>query len=109
MTEDALTLGLWELQNDKYLLAEYTPIIKAAGYAPENTACLAGGDCYFLATAIMGAVKHRARVIPKGSFSETDYIGALKQMTSAELLEMRKRIDYRPQRKRVHVPRPKTR
>ena len=31
MTEDALTLGLWELQNDKYLIAEYSPLIRAAG------------------------------------------------------------------------------
>jgi len=105
MTEDALTLGLWELQNDKYLIAEYSPLIRAAGYLPENIACLTGGDCYFLATAIMGAVRRRARVITKGSFSETDYIGALRSMTLAELLEMRKRIDYHPSRKRVPVSR----
>jgi hypothetical protein len=93
-----LEAGLVELQHEKYLIENYTPIIRAAGYNPENIATLAGGDCYFLATAIMGQVKSRAKVIVKGIFEETDYIGAMKSMTLAELFEMRKRINYQPSR-----------
>ena len=91
-----LEAGLFDLTHEKYLMEAYTPLLKAAGYCPDNIAQLTGGDVYFLATDIMCAVKHRARVITKGCFSDTDYIGALKTMTLAELFEMRKRINYQP-------------
>jgi hypothetical protein len=92
----ALEMGLFELEHERYLVEAYKPIVVAAGYKPENIACLQGGDCYFLATAIMGQVRPRARVITKGMFSEVDYIGALRNMTLAALFEMRKQIDYKP-------------
>jgi hypothetical protein len=93
-----LELGLWEIENNKHLIESYTPIIKAAGYKPENIACLTGPDCYFLATDIRHFVRPRAKEIIKGCFSETDYIGALKKMTLGELHAMRLQINYQPSR-----------
>jgi hypothetical protein len=105
----ALEMGLFVLEHERYLMEEYTPLIRAAGYLPENIACLQGGDCYFLATAIMGQIRSRARVITKGVFSETDYIGALRNMTLAELFEMRKQIDYKPSMRSCKSREPKKR
>jgi len=99
--------GLFELEHEKYLMENYAPLIKASGYLPQNIAKLAGGDCYMLATEIMGAVKTRARVITKGTFSEVDYLGALKKMTLAELFSMRQRIDYQPSKRSCASARPK--
>lgn len=93
---NSLDAGLFELEHERYLMQEYTPLIKAAGYRPENIALLQGGDCYFLATAIRNAVRSRAKVVINGAFSDVDYIGALKKMTLAELHEMRMRINYQP-------------
>jgi hypothetical protein len=87
---------LFALKHEKYLIAAYSPLCRTAGY--ENVDALIGVDCYALATQIMSAVKHRARYIVKGSFGETDYLGALRSMTATELREMRSRINFRPLR-----------
>lgn len=100
-------MGLFEMEHERYLISEYSPLVKAAGYLPENIAKLQGGDMYFLATAIMGAVKQHARTIMKGSFSEVDYLGALKAMSQAELLQMRLRIDYKPSMRSCRSQEPK--
>jgi hypothetical protein len=84
---------LWEMKYEKYLIAAYSPLCVAAGY---DTAQFGGVDCFALATKIQGQVRRSAKVITKGSFSETDYLGALKQMTVADLRAMRERIDYKP-------------
>lgn len=89
---------LFIVQHERYLLGAYSPLVTAAGFAPDYIAQLSGTDTYFLATAIMGQVKRRARVIVKGAFSETDYVGALRSMTAGELREMRSRINFRPLR-----------
>jgi hypothetical protein len=83
---------LFSLRHEKYLIAEYGKLCRSAGY---DVSQFSGTDCYATATAIMGQVKSRARVITKGSFSETDYLGALKQMSAAELRTMRERIKVR--------------
>jgi hypothetical protein len=80
---------LFSLRHEKYLIAEYGKLCRLAGY---NVSQFSGTDCYATATAIMGQVKSRARVITKGSFSETDYLGALKQMSRTELEALRRRI-----------------
>lgn len=80
---------LFSLRHEKYLIAEYGKLCRLAGY---DVSQFSGTDCYATATAIMGQVKSRARVIAKGSFSETDYLGALKQMTQTELEALRRRI-----------------
>jgi hypothetical protein len=91
MTNDEL----FTLQHARYLLAEYSPLCVAAGY---DIAQFGGVDCFALATMIQGQVRRSARVITKGVFVETDYIGAIKKMTLAELSAMRSRINFRPMR-----------
>jgi hypothetical protein len=88
--------ALFELRHEKYLIAAYSPLCRAAGF---DCTAMQGGDCYFLATAIMGALRDRARAIVRGVFSETDYLGALRSMTAAELSGVRARINYRAVRK----------
>ena len=80
---------LFELEHARYLCAAYGPLCIAAGY---DVAQLTGGECYMLASAIRSALKSRARVITKGSFCKTDYVGALREMSPSELAEMRARI-----------------
>ena len=96
---NSLAAGLFTLQHDRYLMAEYSPIIHAAGYLPENIAKLNGPDCYGLATAIMGAIKNEAyarfRTV-KGAFEETDYVACLRSMSLRELYALRQRINYLP-------------
>jgi hypothetical protein len=84
---------LFALKHERYLCAAYAPLVKAAGYLPEYAAQLSGTEMYFLATAVQSAVKSRARVITKGAFSETDFLGALREMSARELREMRTRLD----------------
>jgi hypothetical protein len=40
----------------------------------------------------MSALKGRARVIVKGSFSETDYMGALRELSGTELRDLRAKV-----------------
>jgi hypothetical protein len=93
---EALEAGLFSLQHEKYLIETYTPLCVAAGYSAENLRLLAGPDVYFLATAIMGAVKSRAAYVVEGAFGHVDYTGALKSMSLRELRELRERIAYLP-------------
>jgi hypothetical protein len=86
---------LFVLKHDRYLCAAYAPLVKAAGYLPEYIAQLSGTEMYFLASAVQSAVKSRARVITKGAFSETDFLGALRGMSVTDLREMRTRLDFK--------------
>lgn len=88
---------LWYLHHQCHLTDEYTPIVEAAAYAPENVAVLSAEDIYFLATAIRTAIKKDAHAhfrTFKGVFEETNYVACLKSMSDADLEAMRILIDY---------------
>jgi hypothetical protein len=99
MTLNPLDIGLFSLTHEMQLIETYSPICVAAGYLSENVAQLGGPDCYFLATAIMGAVKNEAyahfRTV-KGACEETDYVAYLRSMSLRDLYALRERINYLP-------------
>lgn len=80
---------LYEAKFERHLICSYGPICAAAGF---EIGQLSGTDIYFLASAVRSAVKSRARVIVKGAFCETDYLGALRKMSATELAALRRRI-----------------
>jgi hypothetical protein len=80
---------LYEAKFECYLIGSYGPLCAAAGV---DIAQLSGVECYALATKIQSAAKHSARVITKGVFEETDYLGALRSMSATELASLRRRI-----------------
>jgi hypothetical protein len=99
----ALDNALVELEHDRHCADEYGPIVKAAGYLPQNIAKLSGVDCYMLATKICGMIREAAQArfrTVDGIFENIDYIACLKSMTFEQLFELRKKIDYKPMRRR---------
>ena len=74
---------------EMYLIAAYSPLCAAVGI---DTAQFSGADCYGCATAVMSALKGRARVIVKGSFSETDYMGSVARAVGTELRDLRAKV-----------------
>jgi hypothetical protein len=72
------------------------PVCEAAEYEQGALDQLAAQDIFFLATAIQGALKSRVKYVVVGCFGFHDYLGALRAMTTTELQEMRRRINYKP-------------
>jgi hypothetical protein len=90
-----LEAGVFSVEHNLYLIDAYSPLLLAAGYAPEDVRRLHGPDVYFLYTALRGAVKHRAKYIVEGPFGHHDYIGAVRSMTLNELRALRERFPIR--------------
>lgn len=79
----------YEIEYSLYLIAEYGPLCRAAGY---DTAALKGIDVYDLATKIMGAVKSLTPYVVNGTFGGRDYISTVKAMSAAEKQQMCERL-----------------
>jgi hypothetical protein len=86
----------YELAHQRHLFDTYMPTCVAAKYEQSELDQLEAADIYFLATAVQNAVKNRAKYVVVGCFGSHDYLGALRSMTTTELQEMRRTINYKP-------------
>jgi hypothetical protein len=87
------------MQNQRqYLIAEYSPIILAAGYSGADMDVLPAEDCFFLAGSIMSRLRtevcKRATANTKPVVGDEEYFEVLNEMSDVQKTALRDSIHF---------------